>query len=114
MSTVTPESYVELTRRLDRALQQHAVLTAKEEDKKATRDAIAAELKKAGVDLTKPDEEIARLTKEVEDDYARQQTLIANFESELLNGVKKDATPTQAPTTEAATSKTAAADLDLA
>jgi hypothetical protein len=61
------EEYQALSRRREGIVSQIAVRRADEERKTKERDEIEAELRTAGIDPTKPDEEIARLTKELQD-----------------------------------------------
>ncbi len=58
--------YQSLTNRREGLVSRIAVLEANEERKREEREQIHAELTEAGVDPTKPEEEIARLTREIE------------------------------------------------
>ncbi len=58
--------YQALGQRREGIVSRIAVLRSNEERKKGEREQIEAELREAGIDPSKPDEEIERLTREVE------------------------------------------------
>lgn len=65
------EEYRNLSQRREAIVSNLAVRRADEERKRKEREAIEAQLREAGIDPSKPDEEIARLTREIEEDRSR-------------------------------------------
>jgi seryl-tRNA synthetase len=84
---VQETDYTVLHDRLNKALQNRAVLAAKEEEAKKERDRLAAELTAQGIDITKPAEEVKRLEALILEDYEEQKNRIDQFEKELQNAM---------------------------
>lgn len=91
----TEQDYINLNARRDALVQQHAVLTDREKAKAERRTEIIAQLKEAGIDPDRPQEEIARLEAESEESYKKAKAAIAEFEA-ALNGQGEQA-PEAAP-----------------
>jgi chromosome segregation ATPase len=80
---VQEADYTRLHERLNKANQNRARLLEREETAKGERDRLVKELEAKGIDVSKPDEEIARLEAEIQADYQRQEQTIAQFEQNL-------------------------------
>lgn len=79
----TEQEYIQLSERLTRLGQRHAVLVAKEEQKAAERLTLVEELAAAGIDTTRPEEEIERLEKKLALEFQDSKASVDAFEMEL-------------------------------
>lgn len=77
------EEYTQLGDKLSKLGQQRAVLLSKEADKADERQKLEAELKAAGVDTSKLDEEAKRLEAEINEAMRKARTEINTFETRL-------------------------------
>ena len=82
------EEYLQLTEKVSKLKERRAVLVSEEEQKATERTELIAELTAAGIDPTKPKEEIERLEKEIQDEYDQAKGLVDQFEVDLLNSTK--------------------------
>lgn len=82
--------FVELGERLTKLGQRHAVLVAREEQKSAEREVLEKELKAAGVDVTRLDEEAARLEAEMRKALMEAKAKVDAFEVELSGSVSAE------------------------
>lgn len=100
----TAEQYTTLNRKLSSLREELAVLTSKEASKAETRETLIAELMAAGVDPSKPMEELARLESEVQADLSKASEEVSAFEAALR--AAKNPTPTAQVSAPAATTPT--------
>lgn len=91
----TEQDYLELGNRLNKLMQQHAVLSSQEDQKAVRRDELRKKLTEAGINPDDPEGEISRLEKEAEDAYAETKAKIDTFEAALKS--PQEATPPDMP-----------------
>jgi len=77
------EEYLQLTGRVSELKERRAILVSKEEQKAQERKGLLEELEAAGIDPSKPREEIDRLEKEIQEEYDRAKAQVDQFEEEL-------------------------------
>ncbi len=97
--------YQTLVSRREGIVSRIAVLTSNEERKREERETLEAELREAGVDPSKPEEEIDRLTREVE---THRNTIEKN-----LDDIENQLTPRVSPPVAKLPSVTASESFDL-
>lgn len=83
MSSEVENRYLKLADRYQASLRIHAVLLAREEEKKTRRDEIISELQAVGIDPTDVEGEIKRLEAEIERDLSAAEAEIDAFEKSL-------------------------------
>lgn len=81
----TTEDYQELNRRLTEARERAAVLRAQEATLSLQREIFVQELTMAGVDVTHPEAELARLEQEAQIHYETAKATLDTFERALTH-----------------------------
>jgi len=79
----TKQEYLDLADRVGDLKEKRAILVAEEERKASEREVLLGDLKAAGVDPTKPKDEIARLEREMQEEYDQAKIRVDQFEEEL-------------------------------
>jgi len=79
----TKQEYLDLADRVSDLKEKRAILVAEEERKAKERKGLLEDLKAAGVDPANPKEEIARLEKEMQEEYDQAKIRVDQFEEEL-------------------------------
>lgn len=79
----TEQDYLELINRRDQLVSKHARLQEREHMKATRREEICTKLKEAGIDPSKPVEELQRLERENQEAYDKAKKAIDDFEKEL-------------------------------
>lgn len=102
--------YQQLSSRRESILQQVAVAESREAANKERREQLEAELKAAGVDPTRPEEEAARLQREIEADRTSVAEQLDEIEKQLGGTSSTPAAPPQTPPSASAVGDD---DLDL-
>lgn len=78
------DDYLQLSERLNNLKERRAILVSDEERKKEERKTLISELSEAGIDSSKPQEEIDRLEREIQDEYTQSKALVDQFEENLM------------------------------
>lgn len=77
------EDYKALQERLEKCGQQRAVALAREKQKAEERKMLEQQLRLAGVDPSKTDEELARLQREIHHEFQQALKAVEQFELEF-------------------------------
>lgn len=85
------EAYLSLNERYQELMRRHAVMTAQEAEKKVRRDELRGQLIDLGVDPDRPEEEFARLQKEMEESQKAIEAELDEFERKLRGEPMKKA-----------------------